>query len=231
MQSPVIKTCSVSFTNYSNDISWVCDIIMATTTTTSSSTLPTASIPATTTANSNINKNFKVVSQLYPLREEKSGLIREVGGIATWSLSSAKSGFGVEQLRDNCMETYWQSDGPQPHLVNITFTRKITIKFVCIYVDYQLDESYTPYKISIRAGNFYNDLQEIEQIEMDKPAGWVVIKLKDANDAQVRAFHIQIAVLGNHQSGRDTHLRQVKIYSVSQNALTEFHTPSGFFLK
>lgn len=171
---------------------------------------------STTTAASNTQnatKNYRVIQQLFPMREEKSGLIREVGGIATWSLSSSKSGFGVEQLRDNCTDTYWQSDGPQPHLVNISFTRKITIKVVCIYVDYSLDESYTPYKISIRAGNSYADLQEIEQIEMDKPTGWIVISLKDGNDAYIRACHIQIAVLGNHQNGRDTHLRQVKIYS------------------
>ena len=167
--------------------------------------------------NASNNKNYRVIQQLFPLREEKSGSIREVGSIATWSLSSSKTGFGVEQLRDNSMETYWQSDGPQPHLVNITFTRKITIKVVCIYVDYSLDESYTPYKISIRAGNCYTDLQEIEQVEMDKPTGWVVISLKDGNESLIRACHIQIAVLGNHQNGRDTHLRQVKIYSPVHN--------------
>lgn len=171
----------------------------------------------TSTSQGSSSKNFRVIQQLYPIREERSGLIREVGSIATWFLSSSKAGFGVEQLRDNCMDTYWQSDGPQPHLVNISFTRKTTIKFVCIYVDYTLDESYTPFKISIRAGNCYTDLQEIEQIEMDKPTGWVVICLKDANDAPVRACHIQIAILGNHQNGRDTHLRQVKIYSPVNN--------------
>lgn len=192
-------------------------------------TTPTASTSATNT-NQSSNKNYKVIQQLYPLREEKNGLIREVGGIATWSLSSSKSGFGVEQLRDNCVDTYWQSDGPQPHLVNISFTRKITIKVVCMYVDYTLDESYTPYKISIRAGSSYFDLQEIEQIEMDKPTGWVMISLKDGNDAPVRACHIQIAVLGNHQNGRDTHLRQVKIYSPVNNgpisAVSD--VPNGF---
>lgn len=175
--------------------------MMATTTTTPTTTTTTA--PPS-------NQNYRVTPQL---REEKNGLIREVGAIATWCLSSSKSGFGVEQLRDNSTETYWQSDGPQPHLVNIGFTRRMTIKIICIYVDYTLDESYTPYKISIRAGNSYFDLQEIEQIEMDKPTGWVVIDLKDTNDSPIRACHIQIAVLGNHQNGRDTHLRQVKIYS------------------
>lgn len=53
-------------------------------------------------------------------------------------------GFGVEQLRDDCLDTYWQSDGPQPHLVNIQFRRKTTIQDVWIYADYKADESYTP---------------------------------------------------------------------------------------
>eukprot|EP01031_Cornospumella_fuschlensis_P013199 gene13199-16140_t len=32
-----------------------------------------------------------------------------------FSISSAKPGNGVEQLRDNSLETYWQSDGTAPH--------------------------------------------------------------------------------------------------------------------
>jgi len=53
-------------------------------------------------------------------------------------------GFGVEQLRDGSLDTYWQSDGPQPHLINIQFRRKMTISDICIYADYKADESYTP---------------------------------------------------------------------------------------
>ncbi|KAI7692641.1 hypothetical protein SSS_08363 [Sarcoptes scabiei] len=59
------------------------------------------------------------------LRKTKS-VVREIGSQAVWSLSSCKHGFGVEQLRDNCQDTYWQSDGIQPHLVNIQFRRKTT---------------------------------------------------------------------------------------------------------
>lgn len=40
-----------------------------------------------------------------PFHAERSGTVREVGAFATWSLSSCKPGFGVEQLRDNSMET------------------------------------------------------------------------------------------------------------------------------
>ena len=53
-------------------------------------------------------------------------------------------GFGVDQLRDGSLDTYWQSDGPQPHLVNIQFRKKTTIHDICIYADYRSDESYTP---------------------------------------------------------------------------------------
>ena len=48
------------------------------------------------------------------------GSVREVGA-ATWSLSSCKPGYGVQQLRDGCIDTYWQSDGQLPHLVNVQF--------------------------------------------------------------------------------------------------------------
>lgn len=125
---------------------------------------------------------------------------------------SSDEGFGVDQLRDNSLETYWQSDGPQPHLVNIQFKKKMLIENVCIYADYKLDESYTPNRISIRVGNHFHDLQEVELMDLNEPSGWVMIPLKD-NKAQIRAFLIQIAILSNHQNGRDTHIRQIKIHS------------------
>lgn len=61
----------------------------------------------------------KTVNLVCPFVEERTGNVREVGAQAVWSLSSCKPGFGVEQLRDNSVETYWQSDGQLPHLVNI----------------------------------------------------------------------------------------------------------------
>uniref|UniRef100_A0A8C1Y6E3 Anaphase-promoting complex subunit 10 n=1 Tax=Cyprinus carpio TaxID=7962 RepID=A0A8C1Y6E3_CYPCA len=57
-----------------------------------------------------------------PKQLERTGTVREIGSQAVWSLSSCKPGFGVDQLRDDNLETYWQSDGSQPHLVNIQFS-------------------------------------------------------------------------------------------------------------
>lgn len=114
------------------------------------------------------------------------------------------------------MDTYWQSDGQLPHLVNIQFQRKTTISHIYIYTDYKLDESYTPNKISIRVGTHFNDLQEIDVIDLEEPSGWVQIPMLDVRSKPIRTFMIQIAVISNHQNGRDTHMRQIKVHSPTQ---------------
>lgn len=111
------------------------------------------------------------------------------------------------------METYWQSDGKLPHLVNIQFRRKTVVRDLCIYIDHRLDESYTPCRISVRAGSNFNDLQEVEVVELNEPHGWVRIMTKDINDSPLKTYMLQIAVITNHRNGRDTHMRQVKVHS------------------
>lgn len=56
------------------------------------------------------------------------------------------AGHGVDKLLDDNLETYWQSDGAQPHLVNIQFKQKTKVKDLCIFSDFKVDESYTPQK-------------------------------------------------------------------------------------
>ena len=144
---------------------------------------------------------------------------RELGSDAVFTISSSKPGNGVEQLRDNNLETYWQSDGSFPHFINIQFLRKTTIKKLCLYLDYTLDESYTAKKISISSGTCMHDLMDTKTVELNEPTGWVVIPLYDpsySNDSQnggqyLRAHLIQLKVLSMHQNGRDTHIRQIKI--------------------
>lgn len=115
------------------------------------------------------------------------------------------------------MDTYWQSDGQLPHLVNIQFTKKTTIDCVYIYSDFKLDESYTPNKLSIRAGNSFNDLQEVEFSSLFEPGGWLKILLRDNDKQPIRTFMLQIAIISNHQNGRDTHLRHIRIHSPKTN--------------
>ncbi|KAK1269892.1 Anaphase-promoting complex subunit 10 [Acorus gramineus] len=103
--------------------------------------------------------------------------MREMAKKAAWSVSSCKPGNGVSSLRDDNLETYWQWNGAQPHLVNIQFQKKVKLQLLVLYVDFKLDESYTPSKISIRAGDGFHNLKEIKTVELEKPVGWVYISL------------------------------------------------------
>jgi anaphase-promoting complex subunit 10 len=161
--------------------------------------------------------------------------LHEIGDEGVWVLSSAKPGNGVEQLRDNNPETFWQSDGPQPHYITVLFHRRAEISEICICTTYKSDESYTPAQLSIRIGTGFHDLQEIQVVELKEPDGWVRIPLCTYSEPSlnlkrpaclslrdrsfggavdfVRTYAIQIGIMSNHQNGRDTHLRQVRIYS------------------
>jgi hypothetical protein len=56
-----------------------------------------------------------------------SRLVNEIGEDAVWTLSTAKAGNGVQQLRDNNMQTFWQSDGLQPHLITLEFNKQANV--------------------------------------------------------------------------------------------------------
>jgi anaphase-promoting complex subunit 10 len=84
--------------------------------------------------------------------------VRELGGEAMWSISSAKPGNGVDQLRDGNLATYWQSDGSAPHIVTIQFLRNTSVSSLDFYVNFSLDESYTPKRVVVRAGSSVHDL-------------------------------------------------------------------------
>ncbi len=47
-----------------------------------------------------------------------------------------------------------------------------------MYIDFKSDESYTPNKISIKAGTIFQDLKEILYIELTEPSGWYMFPLR-----------------------------------------------------
>lgn len=139
-------------------------------------------------------------------------VLREVGDEAVWTLSSAKPRYDVRHLRDDDLETYWQSDGPSPHTISIQFPRKITIEEIAVFINFKQDESYTPSRISLSIGTKSSDLEELKQWDLQDRQGWCRLLLSKTPRAPVRANFFQLCILANHQSGRDTHIRQVKIF-------------------
>ncbi|GAA6023943.1 hypothetical protein JCM11491_000298 [Sporobolomyces phaffii] len=148
----------------------------------------------------------------------KSLSLQDVGSRGSWAVSSAKPGYGVEHLRNNDTDTFWQSEGSQPHLINVQFSKKQSIAEVWIYVDIRVDDSYTPHKISIRAGTFHGDLHEVKWVELQQAKGWQPMVLTGApgnpDEGQpIRAHLVQIAIISNHMNGKDTHVRGVRVYA------------------
>lgn len=167
--------------------------------------------------NDNSDTTFKIVPAMPSListMPKIAPLLRPIGHEAIWTISSAKPGNGVDQIRDNSMETYWQSDGhviiPGPHshqtsnsamndsninnngknlhnvvhghLINIQFNQRKAVSQLAIYLDYNLDESYTPRQICVKVGMTLHDLEEVALIELNEPVGWVSIPLKRKPD-------------------------------------------------
>ena len=159
----------------------------------------------------------------------------EVGDDAVFVLSSAKPGNGVEQLRDNNTDSFWQSDGTSPHSLSISFHQKMRLTALHFYTDFKLDESYTPAKVSVRAGTCAADAVEVNLVDLDEPVGWVVIPLAPNADpatnadAAVRASFVQMCILASQQNGRDTHVRQVKIFGFRAGARQPFGTAPEHF--
>ena len=52
--------------------------------------------------------------------------------------------------------------------------------------------------------------------------------MQDLNERLVRTFLLQIAVIQNHQQGRDTHLRQVKVHSPVTNKMVTTASQAQF---
>ncbi|PSR88749.1 hypothetical protein PHLCEN_2v5100 [Hermanssonia centrifuga] len=96
----------------------------------------------------------------------------DIGHMAKWSVSSFKFGFGPECLRDDDPDTFWHSDGPQPHFITIEFPRKVAIQKLSVHLSFTLDDSYTPANIAVRAGTGPMDLQDIRAVSLEKPDGW-----------------------------------------------------------
>ncbi|KAL5177197.1 Anaphase-promoting complex subunit 10 [Glycine soja] len=54
-------------------------------------------------------------------------------------------------------------------------------QLIVLYVVFKLDESYTPSKVSILAGDGFDNLKEIKIVELVKPTGWVYLSLSGAD--------------------------------------------------
>ncbi|MCJ1443879.1 MAG: anaphase promoting complex subunit doc1 [Stictis urceolatum] len=160
--------------------------------------------------------------------------LREISTLASWTVSTYKPGCGVAALRSPSPTQFWQSDGPQPHLLNIHFFKLVSIARLRIYLDLESDESYTPTRMQFLAGHSEYDVVEFAEWRSGStpeggPRGWVDIGLERCwgrggegeedvgvdgeGEGVLRCMFLQVKVLENHQNGKDTHIRGVQIWA------------------
>lgn len=158
----------------------------------------------------------------------------ELGDTAVWAVSSAKHGNGVQQLRDGSQSTFWQSDGVLPHSIDVTLPQVSLVQYVAIMLCYSGDESYTPKKIVIRAGTHDGDLADVAVVaDLNAPNGWVVARLADRSGVKEQAVwanKLCVVIVENHQNGRDTHVRGVRLFGPQipdEYSTVEFMTAAG----
>lgn len=119
--------------------------------------------------------------------------LRDISSLATWTLSSSKPGCALPQLRHPSPSHFWQSDGPQPHTLTLHFFKLVAIVKMRVYLDFDLDESYTPTKMTFFAGMSEGGLVEFaawevhEQVDqetgettsgVESVRGWIDISLR-----------------------------------------------------
>jgi anaphase-promoting complex subunit 10 len=127
--------------------------------------------------------------------------LRDISSLATWTLSSSKPGCALAQLRHPSPMHFWQSDGPQPHTLTLHFFKLVAIVKMRIYLDYELDESYTPTKIKFFGGMSEGGLVEFGSWEapeivdpetgeptssIDSVRGWIDVSLKGVGGRETR---------------------------------------------
>jgi anaphase-promoting complex subunit 10 len=152
-----------------------------------------------------------------PMIDPATAGLKEISNLGRFTVSSHKPGCGVEQLRSDDLKSFWQSDGPQPHKLTIYFVKRVGIRDIRFYVDYTDDESYTPTKIVFRSGTSENNLIEFATMTLDSPVGWQQVPVAgaggDPDGNTLVSYVLQMQILENHQNGKDTHLRGIKIYA------------------
>ncbi|KAK2591477.1 hypothetical protein QQS21_010823 [Conoideocrella luteorostrata] len=148
--------------------------------------------------------------------------LKEISNLGRFTVSSHKPGNGIEELRSDDLKLYWQSDGPQPHKLTVYFVKRVGIRDIRFFVDYNDDESYTPTKIIFKSGTSENNLIEFATMTMDNPVGWQQVPIAGAGGEPdgntLVSYVLQMQILENHQNGKDTHLRGIKIYAFDADA-------------
>ncbi|CUS24221.1 LAQU0S14e02916g1_1 [Lachancea quebecensis] len=141
----------------------------------------------------------------------------DVTNLAYWKASSQKDGNPISRALDDNPNTFWQSDGLQPHTIEVSFSKRVEIVQFALFLSLVVDESYTPQIIKIYAGHSASDATLYKTLEVRNVNCWVVLTFEDnrPEDSLLKCQYIRMIIPVNHENGKDTHLRGARLYALS----------------
>ncbi|OAX33882.1 galactose-binding like protein, partial [Rhizopogon vinicolor AM-OR11-026] len=125
---------------------------------------------------------------------------------------------------------WFPSELAQLHFITVEFPRKVAIQKISIYFSWPQNDSYNPSTLTIRAGTGPSDLQDVRVASLEKPDGWITFDVLAKNAAcnlcivnpssskPVHAYVLQVIVVQNHMSGKDTHMRGLRVLGPQEYA-------------
>ena len=120
-------------------------------------------------------------------------------------LSSYKKNFGLENILSADGSTYWSSDGNLPHVIELIFDEIEYVHHIQLFLSFLNDDSYTPEKIDIICGLSRDRMVKVKTEIFQEPEGCMPIYIKE------KVRFIYLVIRSNHQEGRDTHIRQIRV--------------------
>ena len=105
-------------------------------------------------------------------------------------------------------------------MLTLHFFKLVKIVRLRVYLDFALDESYTPTRMEFWGG-WSSDYGLVQFAEWtgEQPRGWQEISLEGCGvqgRAEVRCMVLQVRVIENHQNGKDTHVRGLQVFSLDE---------------
>ncbi|AET38306.1 anaphase promoting complex subunit DOC1 Ecym_2591 [Eremothecium cymbalariae DBVPG len=149
---------------------------------------------------------------------ENQGYV-DITSLAYWKPSSFKAGYPIENALDDNPGTFWQSDGSQPHTIDVFFSKRVDIIQLAMYFSLFIDESYTSETIRLYAGHSPSDATYYKTLEVRNVNGWVKFTFEDnrPSDGLLKCQFLRIEVVTNHENGKDTHLRGIRMFGPGES--------------
>lgn len=185
----------------------------------------------------------------------------DISKLCYWKASSSKVMHPIENVLNDDPESFWQSDGGQPHIVDIYFNKRVELAMLVLFFGFEVDESYSPSVMKIYIGDSINDLIYYEEWRIQRITQWFAKKFPSypqkrknhtdedidlyderrperhyeeryrRNDSNKNTKHEKEMTLPvkcqvmrltfplNHDNGKDTHLRGIRIFAKDDGAL------------